>query len=104
MVDLVMDNAGFELVADLALADFLLSAGLADRVRLRVKRHPWFVSDTTVRDVWWTIQQLESGRVPEEEKVRADLFLAYPNQCRWREFSDGLLFRLFLGTFYRDAY
>ena len=33
LVDIVMDNAGFELVADLVLAEFILESGLAKRVR-----------------------------------------------------------------------
>ena len=37
VVDFVLDNAGFELFSDLCFADFLISTGLATRVRLRVK-------------------------------------------------------------------
>jgi len=57
-VDILMDNAGFELVSDLALADILLSLGLAEQVILHVKVHPTFVSDVIEADLGKTIQFL----------------------------------------------
>jgi len=60
-VDIVMDNSGFELFTDLCLADFLVSSGAADKVRMRVKDQPWFVSDTTPCDFTWTLNQLANG-------------------------------------------
>lgn len=56
-VDIVLDNAGFELVTDLVFADFLVSAGLAREVRFHGKSFPWFVSDVTAKDFLWTIRQ-----------------------------------------------
>ncbi|KAM9552557.1 damage-control phosphatase ARMT1 [Salvelinus alpinus] len=56
-VDIVLDNAGFELVTDLVLANFLVSAGLAREVRFHGKSIPWFVSDVTAHDFQWTIRQ-----------------------------------------------
>ncbi len=50
-VDFLVDNAGLELVADLALADYLLSTGAAKTVHLHLKPHPTFVSDAMIRDV-----------------------------------------------------
>ena len=60
-VDVVLDNAGFELVTDLILADFLLAAGLATEVRFHGKSFPWFVSDVTARDFHWTIAQTSAA-------------------------------------------
>uniref|UniRef100_A0A3Q3IFX5 Sugar phosphate phosphatase n=2 Tax=Monopterus albus TaxID=43700 RepID=A0A3Q3IFX5_MONAL len=56
-VDIVLDNAGFELVTDLVLADFLVSSGLAREIRFHGKSIPWFVSDVTANDFQWTIRQ-----------------------------------------------
>ncbi|KAG5846464.1 hypothetical protein ANANG_G00115240 [Anguilla anguilla] len=56
-VDIVLDNAGFELVTDLVFADFLVSSGLARQVHFHGKSMPWFVSDTTREDFSWTIRQ-----------------------------------------------
>ena len=53
--DFLIDNAGFELVCDLILADYILSCELVDQVRFHVKPHPTYVSDAMVKDVVNTI-------------------------------------------------
>jgi uncharacterized protein with ATP-grasp and redox domains len=57
-LDLIVDNAGFELVCDLALTDFILSSSLASSVVLHLKYHPTFVSDAISQDVAQTINFL----------------------------------------------
>lgn len=57
-VDIVLDNAGFELVTDLVLADFLVSSGLACEIHFHGKSFPWFVSDVTANDFQWTIRKI----------------------------------------------
>ncbi|MCH9683491.1 MAG: protein-glutamate O-methyltransferase family protein [Deltaproteobacteria bacterium] len=49
VIDIVLDNAGGELVADLAMIDVLLRTHLG-RVRVHCKPVPFFVSDTTRSD------------------------------------------------------
>lgn len=51
LVAVVADNAGTELLMDLALIDFLLCAGLAAEVHLHLKPHPFYVSDAMPQDV-----------------------------------------------------
>jgi uncharacterized protein with ATP-grasp and redox domains len=60
-VDFVLDNAGFELIADLYLAGFLLEQHLAEKVVLNVKLHPTFVSDAIEADVRGTIAYLAAA-------------------------------------------
>ncbi|MBW4423471.1 MAG: protein-glutamate O-methyltransferase family protein [Nostoc desertorum CM1-VF14] len=57
-IDFILDNAGFELVCDLCLVDFLLSSNLANQVYLHLKPHPTFVSDAMIKDVHNTISFL----------------------------------------------
>jgi hypothetical protein len=73
LVTIVVDNAGFELVSDLALADFLLGSKLISRLRIHLKAHPTFVSDAIIKDVHDTLE-----------------FLLGTNDNRVRDFSERL--------------
>lgn len=63
-VEIVLDNAGYELVTDLALADLLLHSGLAQTMVLHAKAYPVFVSDATPADVDYTLDHLGSTAHP----------------------------------------
>jgi hypothetical protein len=54
-IDIIVDNAGFELVTDLALAQYLVQSGIAQRVTFQLKSHPTFVSDAQTKDLLGTI-------------------------------------------------
>ncbi|XP_017045211.1 damage-control phosphatase ARMT1 [Drosophila ficusphila] len=64
-VDIVCDNAGFELFADLLLAEYIIESGLARRVRFHVKAIPWFISDVTHQDFRWMIKYFRTHDSPE---------------------------------------
>lgn len=60
-IDIILDNAGFELFGDLCLAEFLIKMDLCSNVHLHAKIIPWFVSDTTAQDFWWTLEILRAS-------------------------------------------
>lgn len=57
-VDILLDNAGYELVCDLALADFLLTNRHIAQVTVHAKSHPVFVSDVIEKDFHDTLDFL----------------------------------------------
>jgi len=72
-VDIVLDNAGFELFVDLILAGYLVSAGLATSVVFHPKSIPWFVSDVLPADFAALLSALASpqsfyGTLSDDEK------------------------------------
>ena len=67
-VDIVLDNAGAELVGDLALIDILLRIARVNIVRVHCKPQPFFVSDATLVDLEKTLSWLSDDADP---KVRS---------------------------------
>ena len=66
-IDIIVDNAGFELVTDLALADHLIADGVAKCVMFQLKSHPTFVSDAMEKDLLETVEyyaSLEESKYP----------------------------------------
>ncbi|KAH8299919.1 hypothetical protein KR044_007436 [Drosophila immigrans] len=64
IVEIVCDNAGYELYTDLILAEYIIDKGLAQKVRFNVKAIPWFISDVMTHDYHWTLQFLADQADP----------------------------------------
>ena len=60
-IHIVLDNAGFELLADLVLAGYLLESGHATKIVLHGKRMPWFVSDVNPPDLTDLVDGFAAG-------------------------------------------
>jgi hypothetical protein len=60
-VVMINDNAGTELLMDLALADLLLNEGLAAQTTLHLKPQPLFVSDAMPADVEMGLRAMIAG-------------------------------------------
>lgn len=71
-VDVLLDNAGQELINDLAVVDFLLSTRLSQSIVLHTKPYPVFVSDALTQDVLTTLDflVLEGGPAARAMGVR----------------------------------
>lgn len=72
-IEFICDNAGVELLLDLALADFLLRFEWAGQITLHVKADPTFVSDATAADVAQTIAASQAQAAVELQQLAARL-------------------------------
>lgn len=59
-IDIVLDNAGFELFADILYTAYLIESGLATSITLHAKCFPWFVSDVIPSDMGFLLEHLQS--------------------------------------------
>ena len=62
-IDMVLDNAGFELFTDLIFAAYLIESDLATDITLHAKPFPWFATDTTPKDLDFFLGYLQSNGV-----------------------------------------
>ncbi|XP_011300702.1 UPF0364 protein C6orf211 homolog [Fopius arisanus] len=77
IIDVVLDNAGYELFTDLSLALFVTRHKLATKIRFYVKNHPWYISDVTAKDCRWTIESMKNStnsKLQEFGKICGDYF------------------------------
>ncbi|KAJ8708145.1 hypothetical protein PYW08_010511 [Mythimna loreyi] len=102
MFDIVCDNAGYELFADMCLAHFLIEQKIVQKIRFHVKNMPWFVSDVTVRDFKFLIeaccnaqfsQPSSTGAVEEDgtpKVIKSDNLKVLGEQ--WKKYADEGIF------------
>lgn len=84
-VDIVVDNAGFELIMDLLLADYLIDSGIAKTVRFQLKSHPTFVSDALEKDLRQHVQyycDLDQEKF-SNAKMAGERWQTYLNKGMW---------------------
>lgn len=98
-IDIIVDNAGFELITDLSLAQYLVESGIAKCVTFQLKSHPTFVSDALENDL------LEHVNHFAELK---DNDGAYPNVrlsgSKWKEFLKDGRWKCSENNFWVQAY
>lgn len=76
IIDIVLDNAGYELFTDLCLAAFLTEKKYINKIRFYVKRYPWFISDVTKNDFHWVIETMTKA---DNESLKS--FGKFCDQC-----------------------
>jgi uncharacterized protein with ATP-grasp and redox domains len=75
-IDFIPDNAGLELVFDLAAADYILKSGAAEQVVFHLKAHPTFVSDAVIQDIQATNDFLSASPLPQVGALGERLYRA----------------------------
>lgn len=63
-IDIVVDNAGYELISDMLLGHILIELGVATSITFHTKGHPTFVSDATNEDCLGSIDFLKESANP----------------------------------------
>lgn len=82
-VDIVLDNAGFELYTDLCLAHWLTQRGFAETIVFHTKCYPWFVSDTMDTDFHWLLAELRASTVASLATL-GEQFSVHLSSGRWQ--------------------
>ena len=96
-VDVIADNSGTELLADLALAAQVLKHHHAERVTMHLKARPFFVSDAMIADAQETLAALAGSDQPALAQLGALLqgfvdegrlaLQEHPFWTTWQHFS-----------------
>ncbi len=61
IIHVVLDNSGFELLADLVVASYFLEKKFANMIVLHGKVMSWSVSDVNARDLEWLVDSFAKG-------------------------------------------
>jgi len=72
-VDVVLDNCGIELAADLIFCDFLLRNTFTHTIHLHPKAYQWFVSDVCESDFGHLMRQLGADNSMQTNKFYSRL-------------------------------
>ncbi|XP_014486883.1 PREDICTED: protein-glutamate O-methyltransferase-like isoform X2 [Dinoponera quadriceps] len=82
-IDIVLDNAGYELFTDLCLAAFLIVKNLTIKVRFYVKKYPWYVSDATLHDFYWILEQMDYLDTYPDLQLLSKMFFNFLDNEFW---------------------
>ncbi|VEU44537.1 unnamed protein product [Pseudo-nitzschia multistriata] len=87
-IDIIVDNAGFELITDLVLAQYLTESGIAKCVTFQLKSHPTFVSDALEKDLLEHVNHLadfdDEAKAYPNVKISGAKWQEYLNDGRWK--------------------
>lgn len=61
-IQIINDNAGYELFTDVVLADYLIEHKLAKKITFNLKAIPWFISDALEHDVEFLLDFLKDTK------------------------------------------
>lgn len=89
-VDIIVDNAGFELITDLALAQHLIESGIASCVTFQLKSHPTFVSDALEKDLIEHVEyyaSLDGSKFPNSKKA-GETWKSFLENGKWKCHED----------------
>lgn len=89
-VDIIVDNAGFELITDLALAQHLIESGIASCVTFQLKSHPTFVSDALEKDLLEHVNHyasLDASKYPNA-KLAGEKWKQFLQEGKWKCHED----------------
>jgi hypothetical protein len=81
-VDMVLDNAGFELFTDLIYAAYILDCQIATSMQLHIKQFPWFAGDVIPTDEDSPFEHLESTKCFSDREYLDRLV---PRLCKFFE-------------------
>ncbi|XP_025411541.1 protein-glutamate O-methyltransferase-like [Sipha flava] len=84
ILDIILDNAGYELFTDLCLADYLVTYKFVNIVRFHGKAIPWFVSDVTNQDFITTIDYIANKSTCEGLKELGKRWESYMKSGQWK--------------------